>query len=85
MQSLCGIISLLIILSPIILIIRRILRNEQNTKKSKEIFNSIVKEKNITITKDFFISWTKQYQYLLIDDINKKFYYMSLNKKTYQT
>ena len=82
MDSLSGIITLLIIFSPIILLMRRILKSDQNKKKSKEIFNSIVKERNITVTKDFFIFLTKkQYQYLLGDDTNKKFYYMSLDKK----
>lgn len=81
MKSIAGIVSVLIILSPFILLIRIIKKKEDNGKKSKEIFNSIVKKEGIIITKELYMSWNKNYQYLLLDDQNEKIYYMTLDKK----
>lgn len=82
MDSIVGMLWLLIILSPFILLIRSIKKKEEKGKKSKEIFDSIVKKEGIIVTKDLYMSWNKNYQYFLIDDQNEKLYYMTLDKKS---
>lgn len=81
MDSIMGMVALLILISPFILFIKKIKKSEDNEKKSKEIFASVVKKEGITVSKELYLSWNKKYQYFLVDDVNEKLYYMTLNKK----
>lgn len=81
MDSLAGIIVFSLVISPFILLIKKVKKSEDNGKKSKEIFANIVKTKGITATKELYMNWNKNYQYFVIDDVNEKLYYITLNKK----
>lgn len=84
MDSIMAMIGVTIVLSPFILLILKLKKDEGRAKNVAEVFKELESLKNINVTKELFISWKKNFEKIIIDDENRIVYYITINRKNFK-